>query len=669
MADFKRYALAFAGLAAFMGAASTASAQSFSGMTCTAQASTPFQQRAEGITELAGDVFISCTGGTVTPFGSPVPTVNISIQMNTQVTSRLLDATSIATDALLLVNDPAPAIQRVCPISTITGCPSFGGGVGGATTTAQYNGAFVAAAGAVPSYTKYNAFQGQLVAANQVTFFAVPIDPPGPSAVPGVTPSLTLRITNVRDNASALGAPTGFASTSVTAVVSSSSGFSISNPVQTVGNVFKGLLPGGTGSATGFVSNTSSTSGVTSNTAVTLGLGAAAGGTVNVGTGSITFQQCISRSFSTTSMTATLAGYINFQEGFATSTKLQMPPGATTNPAVLGTPGNFQNTESGLWLNGTNTANYGTADFATRVKFTFANIQNGTTIYVPTTVLSQQTVATSTLPLGATSVFRLTSSEAGSFSAVPATTGVTGLPAGAGNAFAAITAVSGSATVVYELTGQAYTGNVSIASGTLESFSVPFLVQFSASPATNSPAVGAATVQVDYAPTSTVVTAAGSPVPRFIQTSPVTTLYTINACATVLLFPFVTNTAGFDTGLAIANTSTDPFGTKPQAGTCTLNFYGSAAPAAYTTPSIASGTVYPNLASTLAAGFQGYVIAQCGFQYGHGFAFVTDGFGGPGRGLSQGYLALVIPDTNVTSGSRSAAVITSGQSSGEQLGN
>jgi hypothetical protein len=365
-----------------------------------------------------------------------------------------------------------------------------------------------------------------------------------------------------------------------------------------------------------------------------------------VGTGtSITLQQCASRSLSTTSTTAALAGFINFQEGFATSTKLQTPPTAAANPSVLGTPGNFQNTESGLWLQGLSGNGYGVADFGTRVKFTFANLQAGATVYVPTTILSQQTFAGSTLPLGTngigvTSVFRMTSSESGTFSAVSPTTGVSGLPTG----MAAVTAVSGGAVVVYELTGQAYNGTVSVASGTLESFTAPFLVTFTASPSTNSPAVGTATVQVDYAPTSSVVTASSGPIPRFIQTSPTTNLFSINACSTVLLFPFITNTAGFDTGMAIANTSTDPFGTKAQVGTCTLNFYGSAAPAAFTTPSIASGTDYATLASTLAAGFQGYVIAQCGFQFAHGFAFITDGFGGPGRGLSQGYLALIIPD-------------------------
>jgi len=32
------------------------------------------------------------------------------------------------------------------------------------------------------------------------------------------------------------------------------------------------------------------------------------------------------------------------------------------------------------------------------------------------------------------------------------------------------------------------------------------------------------------------------------------------------------------------------------------------------------------------------MIAVCNFQFGHGFAFITDGYGQPGRGLSQGYL-------------------------------
>ena len=72
---------------------------------------------------------------------------------------------------------------------------------------------------------------------------------------------------------------------------------------------------------------------------------------------------------------------------------------------------------------------------------------------------------------------------------------------------------------------------------------------------------------------------------------------TFNQCATSLLFPFMTNQLGFDTGIAIANTSTDPYGSNaatPQSGTCTLNFYGSGAPSPsnVVTATIPSGTVY-----------------------------------------------------------------------------
>ena len=45
--------------------------------------------------------------------------------------------------------------------------------------------------------------------------------------------------------------------------------------------------------------------------------------------------------------------------------------------------------------------------------------------------------------------------------------------------------------------------------------------------------------------------------------------------------------------------------------------------------------------SNVTGGFNGYMIAQCRFQYAHGMAFITD-LGA--RNLAMGYLALVIPD-------------------------
>jgi hypothetical protein len=116
------------------------------------------------------------------------------------------------------------------------------------------------------------------------------------------------------------------------------------------------------------------------------------------------------------------------------------------------------------------------------------------------------------------------------------------------------------------------------------------------------------------------------------------------------LYPYVTNIQGFDTGLAIANTTTDPFGTGAQAGSCDLNWYqGTNNPAKGNSGTIATGTIYTTLASTAVPGFNGYMIAVCNFQYAHGFAFVSDV---GARNLAMGYLAVVIADPG--SGSRVA---------------
>jgi hypothetical protein len=100
------------------------------------------------------------------------------------------------------------------------------------------------------------------------------------------------------------------------------------------------------------------------------------------------------------------------------------------------------------------------------------------------------------------------------------------------------------------------------------------------------------------------------------------------------------------------NTTSDPFGTKPQAGTCALNFYGQNAPPLYTTASIPSGnntasSTYAFLASSIAPNFQGYVIAVCQFQLAHGYAFISD-LGA--QKLAEGYLALIL--NNITTSVR-----------------
>ena len=43
------------------------------------------------------------------------------------------------------------------------------------------------------------------------------------------------------------------------------------------------------------------------------------------------------------------------------------------------------------------------------------------------------------------------------------------------------------------------------------------------------------------------------------------------------------------------------------------------------------------------AGFQGYMIVRCDFQYAHGFAYISP-FGAPLSGGATGYIALVMDD-------------------------
>jgi hypothetical protein len=180
------------------------------------------------------------------------------------------------------------------------------------------------------------------------------------------------------------------------------------------------------------------------------------------------------------------------------------------------------------------------------------------------------------------------------------------------------------------------------------------LVKYTAQTSQNLPSLETAVVNGTYAPltpsTQDFKASATAPVPRFNDDNK-QNAFTIIRCETNLLWPYVTNQAGFDTGMVIANTSKDPFGTQTQEGPCTIYYYGSttgggAAPAAQTTSSIAAGTqavwtLSSGGSHSIAAtpGFQGYVIARCQFQYAHGYAFISDV--GASK-LAQGYLALIL---------------------------
>ena len=68
--------------------------------------------RAESLAEFTGDFFVTCTGGTPTQAGMPVPAVDIRIFLNTAITSRKLAGSW--SEALLLIDEPSPVAQRIC---------------------------------------------------------------------------------------------------------------------------------------------------------------------------------------------------------------------------------------------------------------------------------------------------------------------------------------------------------------------------------------------------------------------------------------------------------------------------------------------------------------------------------------------------------------------------
>jgi hypothetical protein len=221
-----------------------------------------------------------------------------------------------------------------------------------------------------------------------------------------------------------------------------------------------------------------------------------------------------------------------------------------------------------------------------------------------------------------------------------------------------VTISGGVATILYEVVGDS--SQIAVSSAAIEEYIVPVTVTYSSTlpGLTTTPVLA----YLSFAPLSTVGEASATdPIPRFYDVSTGMEAFSISPCRTLLLFPYLTNYLGFDSGVAISNTSADPFGTDPQSGACVLNYYGNypatgaPAPSPVTTPDVAAGEQLAFVMSTgggvvgttktcvgcATPGFHGYMIAVCAFQYAHGFAYVSDL--GSTR-VSEAYLALIIPD-------------------------
>jgi len=172
------------------------------------------------------------------------------------------------------------------------------------------------------------------------------------------------------------------------------------------------------------------------------------------------------------------------------------------------------------------------------------------------------------------------------------------------------------------------------------------------------------------ATTATVTLAPATGIVSFnptVETPANNTVVTIGDCVSNLLFTFATTQANFDTTFVIANTSLDKTafpsgGATAQNGTCTLTFYPtnlatgiSSGAQQFTTPSINAGGVFSldmgssTFAGPSGVGQSGYMFAVCRFLDAHGFSYIANGTAVTGT-ISEGLLALVIPNTSLSSG-------------------
>ncbi len=641
MADFRKWLIAFALVAILLGLSVPASAVTLSAqITCNVTAS-PKQVRSEGVTEIVGDIVLTCTGGTPTAPGQPIALNNLRVGLGVPLTSRIVGGGNVS-EALLLIDEPfpgpspitaypptapkvpgAPTGQYGCLASGGTGCQIFGvAGVGGNPPQ--------------PYDSQNNTFQGITTAVgstNYIDFLGVPFDPPGTNA------QRIIRIANIRGDMTHAGGLPVFA----TVTISGNGNLTAQVASTQVATPFPGFQAGAVGSSTITQCN----------------------GNIGAGAG-VTFSEGFASAFLTRNLTTT-------DELFPTA---QPRDDTNTDWVPQNVPGFNYFTESGLEptlaggtgppIIGASTSGgtpavgaIGAADYGTRFLIKVTNLQQGVTLTFPGTV----THGTLTLYLvsganadGTGGAWAPTSSQAIVGSAQPGiAVGSTATPTLTGF-------------VVYEVVKDDPTA--------VETITVAPTVTAVANPGANQAALTAvsgnseALASVSFAPiaadTPGLPLPAGIPnttthgsLPRFVVTQSPSRIILVVPCSCNLLFPWIVNDGQFDTGIAVANTSLDPYsGTHAQSGTVVFNFYGSQngvtpVPAVVTLPAtgaivVPAGCVYVMVLSqggigldTCANGstgtsgnasitaaqtqmFTGYAIVQTTFQYCHGVAFINN---------------------------------------------
>lgn len=604
---------------------------------CTVTAAAPFV-RYQGLAEMVGDILLICTGGTPTTAGAAIPMSNIAVSIqSTNITSRL-QPTSLPSaqggfpysEAVLAFDDPTPASPNpsnatLSPYGvTLNPCPSSD--TGSCINSGTSSG--------FPSYgtgSNYNFFYAYQYDAHTLHFDYIPMDPPGPNQ------SMTIRITNVRIDA------TPYQSSSLSGI-----------PVTATVSI--------TGSQTVTISNP--------------GAVAVAFPVSGVKTPSIT-------PVNSPACNSSGSFTLQIQEGFNSAFKRQDTvissdgvnvPATTSAIGAQNVFGYSYGTESGYYnpaLSTDPTHIVGLATEGTRIWIQLKNVPSGVTVTAP--VIAYLDGGATSGPVQQTLSF-LTDGNGNAHSGYAhlvnyADSGGGGgySPGTSSNASYSSTNNSSVVTFVYEI--------LFSDPGALETLTVKFTASYTPNtPTVTSPAtyiqalVSLGPVSVNKVNTAQVFGGGGysavsdTSVPRFtlLQSAGPGSVFGLTSCQCDLLLPYVVAGSGYETGIAITNSSLDPFGTTPQSGYVQLYYFpdyasqytGVSGPFTQTTGVplkagdqllmvLGTGSVNPGANIHGVPGFEGYIVVVADFQYCHGYVFVSDT---KVSKFAMGYIGMVLDD-------------------------
>ncbi|MFN7926101.1 MAG: hypothetical protein U0Q16_38745 [Bryobacteraceae bacterium] len=534
-------------------------------LVCTTTAASVPVIRAEGQTELVGDVLMVCTGGTPTPAGESLRLINIQVftQPAVSITSRITHSQVLNnfTEALLIVDDPPVAKMTMCgspayPYSVREGEALVAGVCG--VHPASPNGDGIGTFDPDVASGRGNVYQARSASNTSLIWQGIPYDPPGPGR------ARILRLTNVRVNATQLGVPFG-SSANVQLLVSTGAAgvqnfLPVPQPVVAIAQHGTRFTIARKPDSCLACESANRAFGEDSSNPL---------GSKNSCDGrpfTLRFEELVDNAF------RSRAGEAGFSKRDPDPDRWPEQLDAFNNRSIIAGP------NSGVGL----------ADSGTRFKLTFSNVPDAVRIWLPPAVV----IRSATMDTGVAERF-----------------------GHGGDALVPIGNGSGSA--YFEVMRSDPTRP--------EYFDIEPVISYAAPIAPAISRVEGKPGDGLFAP----IASSTAPIPRFnFSTGPAPWL-NIAACRTTLLFPWVANTAGLDTGIAIMNTSLDPFEGEVDRGACEVHYYQGGRETTLVTPVIAGGehitwTVGSGGAIPAMPGFEGYVLADCALRSAHGVAFVGD---------------------------------------------